>query len=606
MSSYVQDVKVKYGDFTFPVPTPFVSKSFSNQFVGGNLWLTKVSVSLTGKIALLPKDDDTSGNNYLELSKKRNKIAEEFAGALGKNFLNFSVKGGGADFDLKNCIVESVSFDNENYVGVVGYNITLSGYRSDKDFYTANYGIQDPVDSWAYTEQNGVGSMTHTISARGLNTSQDDIESDPSHLNSFSKAKAFVDSRKGLSNKVNSILIRNVHPDSSFILTSSTEEINRLGGSYSVTEVYTFATNDSSLSTEEEASLPSIQTGNILTTYSISFEDSHGSDFVGVSISGSIVGSNNRSVTWDQIKSDFRNIDFYQLANKAYRRYIVGVGGTRAGAGDNTTLHKTPTVFTITPNEDANQIGFNISYDNNTIVEKCKIKNNDSYFDYNISFNHNNINDIITVSCNGTIITRGSLDKKNREGKILLDLMLANNNKIVRDEMQRIYNLMFPNRTQYKLSPNPDSITASLNEFEGTISFAMNLSDQDFPENSNLKGLSYTISLTPPLQRYTAVPSALQNGHSLIYDINLKSARESVTVSSQASVKDRTENTFSAGKDEIESISTLVSDSFLDGTVIRLQSESKIENKDFSNITYNRAFTQEKAIEDLRLDRLDN
>ena len=48
MSSYVQNVLVKYGDFTFPAPTPFVSKSFSNEFVGGNLWATKVSIDLSG------------------------------------------------------------------------------------------------------------------------------------------------------------------------------------------------------------------------------------------------------------------------------------------------------------------------------------------------------------------------------------------------------------------------------------------------------------------------------------------------------------------------------------------------------------------------------
>ncbi len=77
MSNYVQNVLVKYGDFTFPAPTPFVSKTFDNEFVGGNLWSTRVSITLNGKIALLPKDSEGSGNNYLELQAKRDKVAED-------------------------------------------------------------------------------------------------------------------------------------------------------------------------------------------------------------------------------------------------------------------------------------------------------------------------------------------------------------------------------------------------------------------------------------------------------------------------------------------------------------------------------------------------
>ena len=276
MSNYVQNVLVKYGAFTFPAPTPFVSKTFDNEFIGGNLWATKVSVTLNGKIALLPKDGEGSGNNYLELQVKRDKIAAAFAGALGKNFLDFSVVGGGADFLLKNCTVESVSFSESNYVGVVEYTVTISGFKNDEDFYSANYGVIQPVDSWQYAEAGGVVSVTHNISATGTNTG--------GLSNAFSNAKSFVDSRKGTSKKVNSVLMKNAHPGSSMILTSSNETVNRLGGSYSITEVYSFHNNESSLAKGEEASLPSIQTKNCTINYSISFDDSQDAGFVVVNL----------------------------------------------------------------------------------------------------------------------------------------------------------------------------------------------------------------------------------------------------------------------------------------------------------------------------------
>ena len=599
MSNYVQNVLVKYGDFTFPAPTPFVSKSFSNQFVGGNIWATRVSVDLNGSIALLPKDGEGSGNNYEALSIKRNKIAEAFAGALSKNFLDFQVFGGGADFLLKNCTVDSVSFSESNYVGLVNYSITISGFKNDKDFLLDNYGVLSPVDSWQYSEQAGGATVTHTISAQGVNTNN-------KIPNAFAKAKAFVDSKKGTSNKVNQILIRNAHPNSTLILTNTSETVNRLSGSYSITENYTIATSDSSLSKGEERSLPSIQTANILTTYSMSFQDSHGSDFVSLNFSGSIIGNQDSSVTWDQVKDDFKSRDFYQLANKAYKRYITGSGSVRSGTGENTDLHKTPVTFSIDPNEDAKTINFQITYDNNNIIETCKIKNAESYFTYDVSIDHDNVSDIIGISISGTIITRGSLKKKNRDNKILLDLMLRDNHKIVRDEAQRIYNLMFPNRTQYVLSPKPRDISVSQDEFSGTISYSSSFSDEDFPENSSLRSLEYSIAVDPALQSYSAVPSCLQNGHYLIYNLNLKKKRESVNITLNAVAEDRGYEALEAASSEIELISDHVSNAFLDGDVIRLDEQNKVENKEISNITYSRSFSHEKAPEDIELNRLDN
>ena len=599
MSNYVQNVLVKYGDFTIPAPTPFVSKSFSNQFVGGNVWATKVSIDLSGSIALLPKDGEGSGNNYEALSKKRNKIAEAFAGALSKNFLDFQVSGGGADFLLKNCTVESVSFSESNYVGVVNYSITISGYKSDKDFLQDNYGVLSPVDSWQYSEQAGLASVTHTISAQGVNTNN-------KRPNAFTKAKAFVDSRKGTSGKVNQILIRNAHPNSTLILTSTSETVNRLSGSYSITENYRIATSDSSLSKGEEANLPSIQTANILATYELSFDDAHGTDFVSVVLRGSIIGNKDSSVTWDQVKNDFKSRDFYQLANKAYKRYITGSESVRSGTGENTDLHKTPVSFGINPDEDSKSISFQITYDNNNIIDTCKIKNAESYFMYDVSINHDNIVDIIAISISGTISTRGTLKKKNRDNKILLDLMLKDNHKIVREEAQRVYNLMFPNRTQYVLSPRPNGISISQDEFSGTISYSSSFSDQDFPENSKLKNLQYNISVTPPLQSYSTVPSCLENGHYLIYNLNLKKKRESVSIESSAVADERDHNSLDVARAEIESISDHVASSFLDGDVIRLEGQNKVENKQISNITYSRSFSQEKTPEDIELNRLDN
>ena len=72
--AYKQDIKVKYGDFTFPMPSPYVSKTYRNEMIGGDLWVTVVEVTLNGQIALLPDraGDVEDVNSYAKLAEKRN------------------------------------------------------------------------------------------------------------------------------------------------------------------------------------------------------------------------------------------------------------------------------------------------------------------------------------------------------------------------------------------------------------------------------------------------------------------------------------------------------------------------------------------------------
>lgn len=600
MVNYPQEVKVKYGAFEFPVPTPFVSKTFENNYVGGDIFSTSVSVSLSGRIALLSKREDNAGNDYLKLSEKRDEIAKAFSGALSKNYQDFSVIGHGSEFALKNCTVESVSFSSSNYVGFVDYSISLVGYKSDKDFYTANYGVNDPVDSWNYSEaDDGTVSATHTISASGYNTSN-------SAPNGFLKAKTFVESRKGTSLKISQALNKNVHPNSTLILNSINETADRLGGTYSITENYSFVTNEASESKGEESGLPAMQTANILLTYEISLEDQQGTDFIAMTLSGQVSGSKDSGTTWSEIKSDFKSRNFYDLVNKAYKRHINGAEGTRAGSSANLNLNKEPVSFSISPNEDAKTLSFSIIYDNNELFKNAKIKNASSYFDYNVAFEHDNIADIVTVNCQGNIFTRGGLERKNRDALLLLDLMLDNNSKLIRDEAQFMYHKMFPTRTQYELSPRPISISAGRNEFDGTISYSAQFSDKDFPENSSIRDLNYNVDIQPAMQVYRSVPSCLENGHYLIYDMKLKTKREILSINSSATGGDRTEASFNAGETEAVNINDFLKDSFLDGEVKRLDSQNKIENKDTSSITYSRSFSQQKAINTVNLNRIDN
>tara|TARA_Y100000361_G_scaffold154002_1_gene177677 strand:- start:2318 stop:4111 length:1794 start_codon:yes stop_codon:yes gene_type:complete len=594
--AYEQDILVSYGGFTFPAPTPYVSKTYTNQMVGGDLLVTAIEVTLSGQIAVLPERDSTLDNTnhfYGVLKDKRNEVAKAFAGALGKNYQTLTITGHGENFTLENCSVTNVSFNSSDYKGLVDYTISLTGYDDTNSFVAANYGVVNPVDSWAYSEEQGSASLTHTISAQGYNCGGDNT------YNAFIKAKTFVESKKGVSGKVAPLLIRNAHPDSSLILTSVSEQADRFSGSYAITENYSFATNESQTKAGSENALPIMQTSNILLTYSLSIDEQQGGDFVTVGLSGNIVGTKDEAVNWDQIKADFKSRDFYDLANQAYKNYIQRTG-------TNLELNKSPITFSINPNEEARTISFNLSFDNNDLYSRAKIKNNDgSYFDYSISFQHDNVTDIVTVNCNGTIRTRAALHKRNSAAKTLLDNeILANNSKAIRDEAQAIYRDMFPKRVNYSLSPRPINEQINQNTFDGIITYSASFSDEDFPEDANLSALSYSVDVKPAMQQYRPIPSCQSDGHYLIYDLALEKIREDLSINVQGSSFKKDLSTFSSSVSEISSVSDFLKESFVDGEVPRLDSENKVENRELGAITFNRTISHEKPTESVRLERL--
>jgi hypothetical protein len=598
MAAYKQELKVKYGDFTFPVPTPYVTRTYEHQYVGGKLHCTLVNISINGQIALLPKRETVNGNNYLSLSVKRDEIAKEFAGGLGKNFLKFQVIGHDTDFELNDCEVTNVTFSSANYVGLVSYSVSLKGYldedTSGKSFYETNYGIISPVDSWSYSESEGVGSLNHEISAKGYNSGKSGDS-----YNAFLKAKSFVESKKGVANKITSFFIQNVHPDSSLILNSISEKVDRLGNSYSITENYSFATNKSSIAAGLESELPLCQTKNILTTYSIDFSEEHGSDFIQLTLAGSVVGSKDSSVTWEEIRNDFKALEFYDLANKAYVNHIKRTGV-------NIELNKNPVSFSISPNEEAKKMEFSIVYDNNLLYTNAKFKNGGAYFNYSVAFSHDNLYDKITVSCSGSILTRGSLKKSSRQAKILLDELLLNDLDLIRQEAQKKYYLLFPGRTQYKLTFFPEGLSVDENVFDGSISLAASFSDEDHfrreeatDEKSFVKKADFNISIGSPFQEYRTSPSCFTNGKYMVYDLALITKRETVVVDCNGSSYSGEEADFNTSVQYIEDFSSVLSDAFLkkrDGTasaIKRLDAESKVANFIPNNITFSRDLSHE-------------
>jgi hypothetical protein len=94
------------------------------------------------------------------------------------------------------------------------------------------------------------------------------------------------------------------------------------------------------------------------------------------------------------------------------------------------------------------------------------------------------------------------------------------------------------------------------------------------------------------------------------------SKREKVNISVNSAPHSKNSKARSEAWDETYSTSDFLKNSFLDldldtenedykkdKAVVRLDSENKVENKDTGAITYSRAFSQEKAVETIILER---
>ena len=76
-----------------------------------------------------------------------------------------------------------------------------------------------------------------------------------------------------------------------------------------------------------------------------------------------------------------------------------------------------------------------------------------------------------------------------------------------------------------------------------------------------------------------------------------------MTVNTTAKSFKKDASSFSASVSDVKSVNDFLKESFIDGEVARLDAENKVENRELANITYNRSFSHEKAIENITLER---
>lgn len=355
-----------------------------------------------------------------------------------------------------NVIVDSISFSENKYVKILPYTINLSCYPSDYFSQVAN--ILEPKDSWEYVEtENGVLEMTHTISARGVNSTG-------GSSNAYQNAVNFVNSRTGFSNFVNPEFIQNYR--SSGILTSQKSVPNRLEGSYSLTETYR-------LDQAQPCDYGVLR-------YDVTVSQPQ-NGYKTASIQGVLQGGFNDD--FELTKNRFNSFDVY--SNLIYS----------INSGIN--FNHIPVNKQVSEDSQNRTISFSYNYDDNPVPQTS--------LDYTLQVN-SGVNEI-QIDVNGSIVGRGEL--KNRwelvsgfYSEVFSPYILANSGYL---------GYVGENLTG-NLNKNTLSESVSFDKFNGIISFSYSYSDKSAPLDGVIENIDYGLSFTPAIRRIISKPLVIQNG----------------------------------------------------------------------------------------------
>ena len=460
-------VQIKYNQSEFfnsnGIKTPFIERSAESLGEIENRMGFTESFILVGQIK-----SDESCDNFEGLRDKQENIIEGFS----ENFKKFEILENSNVILEKDFVkVSSIVFEESNYVGIIGFSITLEVI--DEKNHNNFFGVKNPVISneIKFNKDKSI-SVKRSVSSVGINT-QDGISA--SKGSSLNNAINFV---KNNSQKENVVLPEGINIDK-LILLSESETINRTTSQYSVDQEYI---SDATTGANEKG----------LLRYTVDIDDSL-SSINTVSISGNFLwGINNN---FSKAREKFKEFNLFELTkNKTGKSSLVSF----------------PISEKISEDISTGSIQFSATYDDDKEFNDCGVANK-------VNYSINNIGEKISISVSGEVLSRGPSEKR---FNIVKNEFYQNiKNKIYEKanlELSSYYPPSTPtpqsnagcNNSYFvtKLKETPSSFSITENEKIGKISYQYEFSSSSSPEGFNFFNITSESSF--PVPRYSITTNA--------------------------------------------------------------------------------------------------
>lgn len=439
-------------------PTPLVGRD--NSFVSyGSRWASVEQISLEGVIT---GSQDLSG-----MINSQKQLLDGFS----DNFKSLSISEDGSEiFRLDNVKINTINFPANNYSYLLPFDISLEGYPSG--LFSGVFGVLDPIDSFSFSEaDDGIVSLEHSISARGINTS-------PTANNALQNAIDFCASKTGLNSAVTPTFL-SVSNISNSVLQTVSQTVDRLSASCAINESWSY---------------DPILGGTGLLRYNTSFDSGAEAGIVTASLQGSLQGGHN--VDLSALRTRFGSLDPYDLVSDSFGTFFTGV------------LNPVELSFNISEDTTNNSINFNYQFDSDP-------RPNPSISD-TVSINADLLNGQKTISTEVTFKWRGNCRCNDEYGW----------NQLISAAHSFNYLQLVQDRNNYYdpgslINPNPvaSGISEDKNRCELSASFEFKHMRSGLIPPNPLQDFKYNVNIRPSLPQYSAKPTICEGVYS-IYDLD--------------------------------------------------------------------------------------
>ena len=450
---------ISYGGYSFPDPLPFLGIEESQVFASGQYDHSSLNITLIGNF---------TGCDFNTLNDKK----VELENALSSGFQTLTVGSTGYDYAKP----VSIRFEDSVVNKMLPYEISFEAYHQ-KDF-SQFYGIENPVDSWQYQEQDGRRvAATHTVSAVGKKVSATD---------SLTAAKNFVNSRL---NDFENISV--FFSGDSVIKTSTSESIDRISNSYGITENYILSESHRGFDSGAYIVRPDC---------SISYSEDSLSVSVNGRIEGGITGSINESHT-----GLFTPAQAKAFAIESTNRAKVPLELDLYGE-----VFREPRTFNYEIDSGANVIGFSFSFSDPTSLRTGEVLHT-----YSTDFSASKDNGFVTASINGNLVydstndifSTTSPETEQRFQKVEAEFSGVNPFAILNEHYGYFTGISGNPYSKEPLSDLFQSFNISKSPFNSSISYDYQYSNQKDLTSGILRNASISIQTEHPIPTYSAQPT---------------------------------------------------------------------------------------------------
>jgi hypothetical protein len=443
---------VTYKDFDLTFggtqAAPFISEDDQYIQVGGETWVKLKSINLQGTLQACGKSDLWT-------------LMQEVRAGFNSDFGSLS-----ADEYNVDCVkVISIEFQDTPMLSYVNYSISLEAY--DQESFRQSYKVIDPTERVEFTENDDKTlNKIISISAKGVSCGSYDA---------LDNAKAFVEGKFSEHESEKPALIDSNDANYNAHLLSSSEEIDRISGTYSKTKTY--------------ASDLDALNGALILRHTKEIFDERG-EFSKIRFNGSIrYGIQNESASSQanaKLKTFIQSnkIDGYRLIN-----------------------------LNVTEDKFAGVVNFSFEYteDNTDVLD-----------DWDVTISENSSSSLVQGSINGTITAKGP--KECRWDKVIEYFGTNEEAKeryfgIVNDYYKK-YDTVTKTASgqEVKLNEKPTDWQISKDEKNGEISYSFSFNDRI---SFGYYEFDYSMDFEPSVWQISANPTV--DGDWAIIDLGFKS-----------------------------------------------------------------------------------